>query len=159
MDDALRKAAQPEQQAKPVADELGWLIEMRPSENLLWWDGGFDVSDDYPSKRLFARMVNDVNKAVRFSRREDAQCVLDAMLAVRPSPLFARASTLYSVQEHMWIAAQPQQAAAPAWMLPGEVAQRIGNEHRVSAAVIQDISHALHKMATQPQQAAAPKGE
>lgn len=102
-------------QAEPVADELGWLIEMRPSENLLWWDGGFDVSDDYPSKRLFARMVNDVNKAVRFSRREDAQCVLDAMLAVRPSPLFARASTLYSVQEHMWIAAQPQQpTAAPA---------------------------------------------
>ena len=100
-------------QAEPVADELGWLLEMRPSENLLWWDGGFDVSDDYPSKRLFARMVNDVNKAVRFSRREDAQCVLDAMLAVRPSPLFARASTLYSVQEHMWHStAQPQQAAA-----------------------------------------------
>lgn len=100
-------AAQPQQ----AADELGWLIEMQFGDGLLWWSGCFDDDGTYPPSRLIARMVNDVNKAVRFSRREDAQRVLDAMLAAQPCPLLARAKTLYSVHEHMWPeAAQPQQA-------------------------------------------------
>lgn len=103
----LFAAAQPQQ----AADELGWLIEMQFGDGLLWWSGCFDDDGTYPPSRLIARMVNDVNKAVRFSRREDAQRVLDAMLAAQPCPLLARAKTLYSVHEHMWPeAAQPQQA-------------------------------------------------
>lgn len=103
----VRVAAQPQQ----AADELGWLIEMQFGDGLLWWSGCFDDDGTYPPSRLIARMVNDVNKAVRFSRREDAQRVLDAMLAAQPCPLLARAKTLYSVHEHMWPeAAQPQQA-------------------------------------------------
>ena len=102
-----QQAAQPQQ----AADELGWLIEMQFGDGLLWWSGCFDDDGTYPPSRLIARMVNDVNKAVRFSRREDAQRVLDAMLAAQPCPLLARAKTLYSVHEHMWPeAAQPQQA-------------------------------------------------
>ena len=87
------------------SDESGWLIEMKFGDGLLWWSGEFDpADDDYQRARLIARMVNDAGKAVRFARREDAQRVLDAMLAARPCPIFQRAPELYSAQEHMWIA-------------------------------------------------------
>lgn len=119
-DNATRKAraalaaAQPEEVAP--ADERGWLIEMRFGGGLLWWSGEFDrARDDFRGARLSARMVNDAGKAVRFARQEDAQRVLDAMLAARPCPIFQRASELYSVQEHLWpapIAAAPQAAEA-----------------------------------------------
>lgn len=86
-----------------MQDETGWLIEMRFGDGLLWWSGEFDrADDDYVRARLIARMVNDAGKAVRFARREDAQRVLDAMLSARPCPIFGRAPTLYSVQEHLW---------------------------------------------------------
>lgn len=84
-------------------DETGWLIEMKFGDGLLWWSGEFEPADDYYQRaRLIARMVNDAGKAVRFSRREDAQRVLDSMLSARPCPVFPRAAALYSVQEHMW---------------------------------------------------------
>lgn len=84
-------------------DEAGWLIEMKFGDGLLWWSGEFEpAGDDYQRARLIARMVNDAGHAVRFARREDAQRVLDSMLAARPCPILPRASALYSVQEHMW---------------------------------------------------------
>lgn len=99
-------------------DETGWLIEMRFGDGLLWWSGDFDgdhtrhrwsMPASGPS-RITARMVNNAGLAVRFARREDAQRVLDGMLAARPSPLLYAASELYSVQEHMW----PAPASKPA---------------------------------------------
>ncbi len=102
--------AQP-QQAAPCDEEIGWLIEHRAAEHTLWWSGEFCSADgEYRSARLIAKMSNDANNAVRFARKEDAQRVLDAMLAARPSPILARAPELYSVTEHMWTAAaQPPQ--------------------------------------------------
>lgn len=110
--ESSQQAAQP-QQAAPCDEEIGWLIEHRAAEHTLWWSGEFCSADgEYRSARLIAKMSNDANNAVRFARKEDAQRVLDAMLAARPSPILARAPELYSVTEHMWTAdAQPQQAA------------------------------------------------
>mgnify|MGYP000951998300 CR=1 FL=1 len=111
--ESSQQAAQP-QQAAPCDEEIGWLIEHRAAEHTLWWSGEFCSADgEYRSARLIAKMSNDANNAVRFARKEDAQRVLDAMLAARPSPILARAPELYSVTEHMWTAAaQPQQANA-----------------------------------------------
>ena len=93
-------------------DETGWLIEMKLGDGLLWWSGEFDRADDkYQHARLIARMVCDPGHAVRFSRREDAQRVLDSMRGARPCPVLARAPELYSVQEHIWVA--PAQQAEP----------------------------------------------
>lgn len=97
------------------APEIGWLIEMRFGDcGLLWWNGEFDQHREYGRARFSARMVNDAGKAVRFARREDAQRVLDAMLAARPCPMFGSARTLYSVQEHMWPVPKAPSAPAPA---------------------------------------------
>lgn len=105
-------AAQPVQE---LADETGWLIEMRVNGHTLWWGGEFDNNEvawsrcrpwSTDSHRLIARLVSDAYKAVRFARREDAQKALDGLLTARPCPLLQNAPEVYSVQEHMWPASK-----------------------------------------------------
>jgi hypothetical protein len=44
-------------------------------------------------------------------------------------------------------ASQPTQfAGGPPWLLPMDVAVRVGNEHRVRVAAVQDVAHAVHAL-------------
>ena len=82
----LRSVKIVDEAAQPVA----WLVESEPGG--LWWDGRFVSRGIDP--RFFTR---DPNEAIRFARREDAEKV-------------ASSSSALKATEHMWIAAQPQQA-------------------------------------------------
>lgn len=73
------------------AQQVAWLVESEPGG--LWWDGRFVSRGIDP--RFFTR---DPNEAIRFARREDAEKV-------------AASSSALKATEHVWMAAQPQQAA------------------------------------------------
>jgi hypothetical protein len=79
-------------------DEIAWLIELNLPHSTAspeWFIGGPINSVEFS---------NDSLKAVRFSRRRDAQAMLD-WLSINEKLLVMHENvpTMYSVTEHIWI--------------------------------------------------------
>lgn len=63
--EALREA--PVSSEKPIADETGWLIELRGNEPK-WWSLDYNPEPDW---------IKDANRALRFARKDDADAYIN----------------------------------------------------------------------------------
>jgi hypothetical protein len=79
-------------------NEIAWLIELNlphPASRPEWFVGGPINSVEFST---------DANKAMRFSRRQDAQAMLD-WLSINEKLLIMHINVpeMYKVTEHMWL--------------------------------------------------------
>lgn len=87
------------------AGEVAWLIEWKDGgQGPQWW--GFSHS---PGVR--ANWCHDPNKAIRFSRREDAERMRKHVIAVAGLTGHAAYERCVNATEHMWLATPPTEPA------------------------------------------------